>query len=136
MFKNVTSWAGAIVLLTTLPTTVQGVAILGTWHGTSICADRVQYPGCNNEEVIYQVVAGPGRDSVTVKADRITGGERVSMGDIEVGQAKDSSWAGVFQTGRGRVKLTLKVVADSMRGTLSDVASGGTIRQIAVGRTH
>ena len=68
--------------------------IVGTWRGTSRCVDRVAAPACNDEQVIYEISATPGRESaVTVNADKVVDGKRVPMGALDFARdPKDGSW--------------------------------------------
>ena len=35
--------------------------IVGTWRGSSVCVDRQAAPACNDEQVVYEIGASPGR---------------------------------------------------------------------------
>ncbi len=35
------------------PALAQESPILGSWHGTSTCVDKVKFPGCTDEEIIW-----------------------------------------------------------------------------------
>src|SRR6187549_3400698 len=76
--------------------------IVGTWRGTSRCVDRVAAPACNDEQVIYEISATPGRESaVTVNADKVVDGKRVPMGALDFARdPKDGSWTSEFETPR------------------------------------
>lgn len=68
--------------------------IVGTWSGSSVCVDRQAAPACNDEQVVYEINANPGKpDTVTAKADRVVDGKRVSMGALEfTHDAKSRTW--------------------------------------------
>jgi hypothetical protein len=71
----------------------QAVDIIGSWRGTSQCVDKMHFPACKDEQVIYDVVAkGRARDTVTVRADKIVNGVREFMAEFDFRRAADSSW--------------------------------------------
>src|SRR5258705_13788514 len=76
--------------------------IVGTWRGPSICTDRVAAPGCNDEQVIYDISVTPGKpNTVTVSADRVVDGKRVPMGALDFTRdAKEGGWTTEIQTPR------------------------------------
>src|SRR4051812_41741362 len=60
----------------------QASGLVGSWRGTSTCVDRVHFPNCHDEEVIFDVVARDSTgDTVTVRADKIVQGHREFMGE-------------------------------------------------------
>ena len=47
-------------------------SILGTWRGTSTCVDKVAFPACHDEVVIYEIRSHlTAADSVIVRADKV-----------------------------------------------------------------
>src|SRR6476620_2623864 len=76
--------------------------IVGTWRGTSACVDRQAAPACTDEEVIYEIVVGAGRsEAVTVTADKVVDGKRVSMGSLDFTLEPTSrSWTSELETPR------------------------------------
>ena len=74
--------------------------IVGTWSGSSVCVDRQAAPSCNDEQVVYEINANPGKpDTVTAKADKVVDRKRVSMGTLEFAHdAKSSSWTSELDT--------------------------------------
>ena len=68
--------------------------IVGTWSGSSVCVDRQAAPACNDEQVVYEINASPGKpNTVTNKADKVVDGKRVSMGVLEFPRdAKNGRW--------------------------------------------
>src|SRR6187549_1814569 len=68
-------------------------AIVGTWRGSSLCVDRKAAPACNDETVIYDITATAGKaDTVTVNADKVVDGKRVTMGVLDFTRDADGGW--------------------------------------------
>jgi hypothetical protein len=110
-------------------------AILGTWRGTSICVDKINFPACHDEEVIYDVRRlAEGSDSVIVKADKIVGTAREFMGELNFGPAGPDEWRAEVQTSRYHDRWALIVADDRMIGTLVDLPSGREVRQVSLVR--
>ena len=76
--------------------------IVGTWSGSSVCVDRQAAPACNDEQVVYEINASPGKpNTVTAKADKVVDGKRVSMGVLEfTHDTRSSSWTSELDTPR------------------------------------
>jgi hypothetical protein len=106
--------------------------IVGTWSGTSVCVDRQAAPACNDEKVVYEVKASPGRpDAVTIQADKVVDGKRVPMGDLPFTyDAKSGAWTSELETPRVHALYRLKVAGPSLTGTLTLVPSGAVVRRI------
>jgi hypothetical protein len=133
-------WSRAFATVLLLGTAAASVAaaqspILGTWRGTSTCADKVAFPACNDEVVIYVVKATEGRsDSVTVRADKIVGGDREFMGEFQFGSSSPGTWQSEFQTARYHGRWTLTIEGTQMTGTLVDLPSGRLVRRVSLQR--
>jgi|KBSSwiStaDraftv2_1062776.scaffolds.fasta_scaffold1333595_1 hypothetical protein len=108
-------------------------AILGTWRGTSTCVDKVTFPACNDEEVIYQVTAIDNSDSVTVHAEKIVKGKREAMGDNIFGPESGGTWVSRFPMGRYTGVITLTVRGDEIEGDLVQQMRG-RVRRISLQR--
>jgi hypothetical protein len=114
---------------------VQSTSIVGSWRGTSICVDKVHWPACHDEEVVYDVQPKPGvRDTVTLRADKIVNGAREFMAEFDFFLAADSSWVSEFHMGRSQGRVVLRIARTHMTGTLTDVPSGRTVRNMALDR--
>lgn len=115
----------------------QAAAIVGSWRGTSTCMDMEHWPACHNEQVIYDVRSGPGTpDTVTLRADKVVNGAREFMGESDFSFAPDSTWVSEYQAGSSRARVVLRIAGTHMTGTLVDVPSGRTVRQLALDRVH
>ena len=126
--------ASLVLPLNWVPTYAQEVDIVGSWRGTSICVDRAHFPACNDEQVIYDVrQKGNGRDTVTVRADKVVNGVREFMAEFDFGRA-DSTWVAGIQNPRGRIRIVLRVRAGHMTGVLTDEPSGRRVRDLALER--
>ncbi len=116
---------------------IQHAGLVGSWRGTSLCADKVHWPACHDEQVIYDVRPSPtSRDSVLLRADKIVNGVRDFMGEMTFGPAADSSWIAEYKAGQTNVRVVLRISGTHLRGTLVDMPSGRTIRNLALERTH
>jgi len=124
----------ALVLAEVSVSVAQG-PLVGTWQGTSTCADKVAFPACNDEVVVYVIQSlGARSDSVTVKADKVVNGAREFMGDLQFGRAGESTWVAEFQTARYHDRWTLTVEGDRVTGTLVDLPSGRLVRNLSLRR--
>jgi len=91
--------------------------LLGTWHGTSTCTDRVVAPACNDEIVVYVMTPGPNPGSVHWVADKIVGGQRQTMGEFDlIYDAADARWEATFTNPRATVEWWLTVDGSTMTG--------------------
>ena len=115
-----------------------GDGIIGAWRGSSLCVDRKALPACNDEEVVYEIVAKPGQsDAVTVKADKIVDGKRVPMGALDfVRDAKDGSWATNIETPSVHALWRLAVGGTTMTGTMTLLPSNVVVRRMDLKRSE
>jgi hypothetical protein len=106
--------------------------MVGTWRGTSSCVVRQAAPACRVEEVIYGIVASPGRpDSVTVRADKVVDGKRVPMGSLDfTHEAASRSWISELQPPRMHALWRLSVSGTALRGTLTLLPSKVMVRRV------
>ena len=130
-------WLPAALVLAIVPTSA-GVAqapIVGTWRGTSTCADKVAFPACHDEVVVYVVRAmDPASDSVTVRADKVVGDTLEFMGEIVFGEGRAGTWQADLRTARYHDRWSLVVAGDGMTGTLVDLPSGRVVRNVSLRR--
>jgi hypothetical protein len=109
--------------------------IVGTWQGTSTCADKVAFPACNDEVVVYVVSAlGAASDSVTLRADKLVGDAREFMGELLFGKDSSGAWHADLRTARYRGRWTLTIDGDRMTGILVDLPSGQQVRHVSLRR--
>ncbi len=121
----------ALVLL------MQHPGLVGSWRGTSLCADKVHWPACHDEQVIYDARPSPtSSDSVLLRADKIVNGVRDFMAEMTFGPAPDGSWIAEFKAGQTNVRVVLTIAGTHLRGTLVDVPSGRTVRNLALERVQ
>jgi hypothetical protein len=106
--------------------------IVGTWSGSSVCVDRQAAPACNDEQVVYEINASPGKPNmVTAKADKVVDGKRVSMGILEfTHDAKSGSWTSEFDTPRFHALCRLTVNGAMLTGALTLLPSKAVVRKI------
>ena len=110
-------------------------AIVGAWHGTSLCADKQVDIACKDEEALYVIdsAAGP-RGPVRWQAYKIVNGAPELMG---VSRFTYDSTAGTWfwdLNARVRGRFTFSVRGDSLIGDLREGPSRRLVRRIAVGR--
>jgi len=118
-----------VAIVALLHTLMQAPDIVGTWRGTSLCVDREHFPGCNDEQALYEIrPLGRSHDSVSVKAQKIVGGAVEPVSEDNFARQPDGTWRTEIVTPRFRVRLTLRVTGDSISGTLMDV--GVTPRKV------
>lgn len=121
--------------LTSITRLTQTPSIVGSWHGTSTCVDKVHFPACNDEEVIYDVRARSGTaDTVDLRADKVVNGVREFMGELVFGRRGDGSWSSVFKNTRVTIRFELSVNGTAMTGRILDVPSERIIRRISLRR--
>ena len=126
--------AGLVLFLTWTPAYAQDAEIVGSWRGTSICVDKANFPACNDEQVIYDVRRkGSGRDTVTLRADKVVNGVREFMAEFDFHRA-DSTWVAEYQGARVRIQIVLRVRAGHMTGVLTDEPSGRRVRDLTLER--
>jgi hypothetical protein len=105
--------------------------LIGTWRGTSTCSDRVAAPACRDEVVVYEFTAGATPGTVRWKADKVVGGERQTMGEMELNyDAGHACWAAEFVSPRARVVWSLVVEGAHLTGTGRQIPGDKTIRKI------
>lgn len=134
------AWYGALVVVAERPPdaaaqTGTQADIIGTWQGTSTCVDKVTFPACHDEEVIYEVrPTAQSADSVTLRADKVVNGSREFMGELVFGRGSGGEWSSEFESPRGRGRWTIRVEGTRMWGGLIDVPSGRQVRAVALQR--
>jgi hypothetical protein len=114
-----------------LPEKREPSELIGTWRGTSTCADRVAAPACRDEVVVYDFTAGEEPGSVHWKADKVVDGQRQFMGEFDlVYDTGDRCWAAEFTTPRFRLRWCVVVDGGHLTGTGRQLPEGQTIRKI------
>ena len=106
--------------------------MIGTWRGTSTCVNREAAPACNDEQVVYEIAAAPGKENaVSVKADKIVEGKRVPMGELEFTRdATDGQWFTEFQSARVHARWMLSPHGNTMTGTMILLPAKVVVRKI------
>ena len=113
----------------------QAPAVVGSWHGTSICVDKVRFPACHDEEIIYDVEPRPGTtDSVSVRGDRVVNGAREFMGELSFARRSDGVWVADLPAGRAPDRWELSVDGHAMTGRLVSLPDGRLVRRVALQR--
>lgn len=116
---------------------VQAAELVGTWRGASTCTDRVHFPACNDEVVVYDVrPLGEAGDSVTLRADKLVHGSREFMYQFDFARGPGGEWTAEFQTPRAHGRWVLQLSGGRLTGRLVDIPSGRMVRQVALERAR
>ena len=95
-------------------------AIMGLWHGTSICVKASWNAACNDEVTEYDFVPGS-TDSMrgTIHAFKIVQGVRDSMGALPITFAPTAQrWDARFTSRRGDARWSFWIHGDTLLGEL------------------
>jgi hypothetical protein len=108
--------------------------LVGEWSGESICVNKEKFPACNDERVVYHVVAAAGKtDAVTITADKIVNGKPEAMGTFDfVYDARRQTLTSEFKNDRVHIIFELAVKGDLLEGTLSTLPERALVRRIKV----
>jgi hypothetical protein len=108
--------------------------LIGDWSGESVCTDKEKVPACNDEQVVYHVVATSGKsDTVTITADKIVNGKRVTMGAFDfVYDVQKQTLTSEVKNSKGNIIFELAVKGDTLEGTLSTLPDKAIVRRIKV----
>jgi hypothetical protein len=107
-------------------------ALVGSWRGTSVCTNRQAAPGCNDEQVIYDISAPAGApDALVVKADKIVNGQREPMGEVTFHPDPASArWVSEISTPRVHAVWHLSIKDGGLTGGMFLIPSRTAIRTI------
>lgn len=108
--------------------------LLGTWHGTSTCTDKVAAPACQDETVVYVFTPGSVPGSVHWLAYKIVNATREPMGELDLSyDTTDSCWKTEFTSPRLKSVWRLSVDtgdATKLTGTARLLPGNETIRRV------
>jgi len=134
MFRSTTMiLVSAVVASTIVSAQTQGdpAAILGTWRGTSTCADRVAAPGCADETVVYHFARGTKPGVIRCQADKIVDGKPVDMGDQEFSwDAAESALKAKYGSPRGKTIWKMRVDGTHITGTAEMLPGNKIFRNV------
>lgn len=111
-----------------------GDGLTGDWKGESICIDKVKYPACKDEKVVYHITATDKPDVVHISADKIVNGELENMGEFDFKcDAEKHTLYAEFSNGRVHISMEFTVTGDVISGHMHDLLSDRkVIRDITV----
>jgi hypothetical protein len=95
-------------------------ALLGRWHGTSICVKASWNAWCNDEEAFYDFLpASGGLPRILLHAYKRVGTAIEPMGDMEfVPDSGPARWAGEFSNTRIHIRWVYHVADSGLTGSL------------------
>jgi hypothetical protein len=126
-----------VAVVAASPGYAQSPPIVGYWRGTSTCVDKVRFPACHDEDVLYDVRAQPGSsDTVQLRAHKIVNGSREFMYELPFVQAADGSWSAEFRNSRVHGRWVVRVTGQGMTGRLLDLPSERVVRRMALRRVE
>lgn len=98
--------------------------------------DRARYPACKDEVVVYEFREKAGdAGAVSLQADKIVGGERVTMYELDFTYDREQgAWLGEFRIRNNHGLWSYRVNGDAIEGTLVDLPEKNLVRRIAVTR--
>ena len=93
-------------------------AILGRWHGTSLCVRASWNAACSDEEIVYDFVPrGPDSTHSLLHASKIVGGQLEPMGDLDIVYSpKSDTWDAEFANERVHIRMTYWFHGDTLLG--------------------
>ena len=113
------------------PEEVGPAQLVGVWRGTSTCTDLVAAPACQNETVVYEFTVGSQPGAVRWVADKVVGGQRQRMGEMELHYDKaEACWKTVFTSPRVKSEWRLSVDGSRLTGTGRLLPGNETIRKL------
>ena len=124
-----------LLLITLLAQPAQDAAaperLIGLWRGTSLCADRVAAPACNDEQAVYEFTAGSRPGLVHWIADKMVNGKRERMGesDLQYDNA-EACWKVEITSPRVKIVWRLVVTGTHLTGTARLLPGGETVRKL------
>ena len=105
--------------------------LIGVWRGTSICTDLTAAPACHDETVVYEFTAGSRPGAVHWAADKVVGGQRERMGEMELEYDKaEGCWKAFFTSPRTKSVWRLTVEGSRLTGTARLLPGNETIRKL------
>jgi len=108
-------------------------AVLGDWHGTSICTKEAG-PACHDETVVYHVTPGNDADVVLLQANKIIDGKEEDMGTLEFHLDFAAHRMVAEFHSRRSSRWTFEWNGDVMKGTAVLLESGAIGRNVNVKR--
>jgi hypothetical protein len=115
----------------TQPNASRSGPLIGVWRGTSVCADRVAAPACHDETVVYEFTAGSQPGTVHWVADKIVGGQRERMGELELAfDQTGDCWKAEFNSPRIRSVWCLTVEGTRLRGSARLLPGNEIVRKV------
>ena len=128
-------WCGALALLPAVGPMRQDPtrpAILGRWHGRSICEKGPASTACRDEEVMYRFTpSSQDHDQVRLHAEKVVHGAVVPMGDLELSfNEVANSWVAEINSSRLHALWQYRVDGSHLDGRLVDIPSNRLRRQV------
>lgn len=108
--------------------------LVGNWSGESICVDKVKFPACHDEQVVYHVALTAGqKDTVTIAADKIVNGKPEAMGAFDFKyDAEKQTLVSDFTYNGNHILIEFTVKDDVIEGGLFRMPDHVAVRHIKV----
>lgn len=106
-------------------------AILGRWHGTSICVKADWNRACNDEEIIYRVARSAHSGVITLQASKLIHGVEEPMYDLDIRYDQSTrEWAADFSNPQVRIRWSYRVAGGSLTGKVLDLPGERKARDV------
>lgn len=107
-------------------------AFLGEWNGTSSCVDKVKFPACKDETVVYHVTPSSVGDShVTLAADKVVDGKAANMGTLDFRfDSSVKAWTSEIKNPGVNALWSFQITGSELSGTLVELPSHALIRKV------
>ena len=110
--------------------------LTGNWSGESVCVDKVKFPACHDEQVIYRIGKTSGKsDTLTITMDKIVNSQPETMGVFAFSyNPQKHTLSSEFTRNKWHGIWELAVKDDLLEGTLSTLPDKTIVRRLKVKR--
>jgi hypothetical protein len=110
--------------------------LIGNWSGESICVDKIRFPACHDEQVIYRITKAAGKpETLIIKMDKLVDGKPETMDVFDFKYDAQSQTLVAEFTRRGRRGVWKFTVRDDViEGSLVALPDKADARRVKVKR--